>query len=158
GGRSAMNEDILLLGIDGGGTSTVAWLADARGEIIGRGASGASNVKAVGAEACLAALEAATEAAFASARTARRPLDVACLGLAGLDRPDARPLIDEWNRSSLHARRLVLVNDGDLVIAAGTPEGWGIGLIAGTGSIVVGRGRDGRKTRAGGWGHIFGDE
>ena len=32
-----------------------------------------------------------------------------------------------------------MVNDGDLVVAAGTPEGWGIGVIAGTGSIAVGR-------------------
>ena len=29
--------------------------------------------------------------------------------------------------SSTWARRLVLVNDGDLVVAAGTPEGWGVG-------------------------------
>ena len=56
------------------------------------------------------------------------------------------------------ARRLVLVNDGDLVVAAGTPEGWGVGVIAGTGSIAVGRTPDGRTARAGGWGHLIGDE
>src|SRR5262249_6134069 len=42
--------------------------------------------------------------------------------------------------------------------AAGTPEGWGIAVIAGTGSIAVGRARDGRKARAGGWGPLMGDE
>ena len=56
------------------------------------------------------------------------------------------------------AKRLVLVNDGDLVLAAGTPEGWGLAVIAGTGSIAVGRSPGGRTGRAGGWGHIFGDE
>ena len=46
----------------------------------------------------------------------------------------------------------------DLVVAAGTPEGWGVGVIAGTGSIAVGRAEDGRTARAGGWGHLIGDE
>ena len=50
------------------------------------------------------------------------------------------------------------MNDGDLVVAAGTPEGWGVGVIAGTGSIAVARAPDGRKARAGGWGHLIGDE
>ena len=40
-----------------------------------------------------------------------------------------------------------MVNDGDLVVAAGTPEGWGVGVIAGTGSIAVGRAQ-GRTHRA----------
>src|SRR6185437_807856 len=31
-------------------------------------------------------------------------------------------------------------------------------VIAGTGSIVVGKAPDGRSARAGGWGHLFGDE
>jgi N-acetylglucosamine kinase-like BadF-type ATPase len=33
-----------------------------------------------------------------------------------------------------------------------------VGLIAGTGSIAVGRAPDGRTARAGGWGHLIGDE
>ncbi|MBX6314484.1 MAG: N-acetylglucosamine kinase, partial [Isosphaeraceae bacterium] len=53
---------------------------------------------------------------------------------------------------------LVLVNDGELVLAAGTPEGLGVAIIAGTGSIAVGCAADGRPARAGGWGHLFGDE
>ena len=36
-----------------------------------------------------------------------------------------------------------MVNDGDLVVAAGTAKGWGIGVIAGAGSIAVGRATDG---------------
>jgi N-acetylglucosamine kinase-like BadF-type ATPase len=50
------------------------------------------------------------------------------------------------------------VTDGDLVVAAGTPDGWGVGLISGTGSIAIGRSADGRTARAGGWGHLIGDE
>ena len=64
----------------------------------------------------------------------------------------------EWAEQAGWARSVLMVNDGDLVIAAGTPEGWGIGVIAGTGSIAVGRTKDGRTARAGGWGHLIGDE
>ena len=83
---------------------------------------------------------------------------MACLGLAGFDRPDDRKILTGWADEARLARRLVLVNDGDLVVAAGTPEGWGVGVIAGTGSIAVGRAPDGRTARAGGWGHLIGDE
>ena len=85
-------------------------------------------------------------------------MDVICLGLAGFDRPDDRKILAGWADQSRWARRLVLVNDGDLVVAAGTPDGWGVGVIAGTGSIAVGRTEDGRTARAGGWGHLLGDE
>lgn len=147
-----------LIGIDGGGTTSTAWLADESGKVHGRGTSGPSNVKAVGVEVGLAALDLATQRAFDQAGVDRGPVAVACLGLAGFDRPEDQRLLQDWNTRTLGAGQLVLVNDGDLVIAAGTPEGWGIGLIAGTGSIAVGYAKDGRRARAGGWGHLLGDE
>jgi N-acetylglucosamine kinase-like BadF-type ATPase len=149
---------MMLLGVDGGGTATEAWLAGPGLRILGRGTSGPSNAKAVGLEAARRALDAAIGAAFEDAGLAPAPVEVACLGLAGFDRPDDRKVLTGWADESRLARRLVLVNDGDLVVAAGTPEGWGIGVIAGTGSIAVGRAPDGRTARAGGWGHLIGDE
>jgi N-acetylglucosamine kinase-like BadF-type ATPase len=147
-----------LIGIDGGGTSTVAWLADSEGNILGRGAAGPSNYKAVGGVAAKGALDRAIASAFVDAGLPVRTVEVACLGLAGFDRPEDRELLIGWSAQSGWADRLLTVNDGDLVIAAGTPEGWGIGVIAGTGSIAVGRARDGRSARAGGWGPLIGDE
>jgi N-acetylglucosamine kinase-like BadF-type ATPase len=44
------------------------------------------------------------------------------------------------------------------VLAEGTPEGWGVALICGTGSIGYARAPDGRSARAGGWGFLLGDE
>src|SRR5262249_42000963 len=46
----------------------------------------------------------------------------------------------------------------ELLLAAGTPEGCGVALVAGTGSIAYGQAPDGRSARAGGWGYLFGDE
>ncbi|AMV35823.1 N-acetylglucosamine kinase [Planctomyces sp. SH-PL62] len=150
--------ETLFLGVDGGGTSTVALLGLGDGRVLGQGAAGPSNAKAVGTAAARTALEEAIAGAFAEAGLWPRAVAVACLGVAGFDRPEDKALLGEWAVAGNWADRLVLVNDGDLVVAAGTPEGWGVGLIAGTGSIAVARAADGRKARAGGWGAVFGDE
>ena len=148
----------LILGVDGGGTSTTAWLADRAGSVIGRGVAGPSNAKSIGPEAARASLVAAIESAFRDAGRPPLPVAAACLGLAGFDRPEDRALLRGWFEDLPWSGPTFLVNDGDLVVAAGTPEGWGIGLIAGTGSIAVGRDRSGRTARSGGWGYLFGDE
>ena len=155
---STSGTPVRLLGVDGGGTSTAAWLAEPGGRVLGRGKSGPSNAKAVGLNTARLALGEAIRAAFADARLKPAPVDVACLGLAGFDRPDDRRTLACWAEEARWADQLLTANDGDLVIAAGTPEGWGIGVIAGTGSIAVGRTPDGRTARAGGWGHLIGDE
>jgi len=149
---------VRLLGVDGGGTTTKAWLAEPGCRVLGRGKSGPSNAKAVGLETARRALDVAIRGAFDDARLAPAPVDVACLGLAGFDQPGDRRILAGWAEEARWAYRLVPANDGDLVIAAGAPEGWGIGVIAGTGSIAVGRTQDGRTARAGGWGHLIGDE
>jgi N-acetylglucosamine kinase-like BadF-type ATPase len=148
----------ILLGVDGGGTTTVAWLADPTGNVLGRGRSGPSNAKAVGLDTARRSLQEAIGQAFADAGLSRTPAEVACLGLAGWDRPADKALLRAWASAGGWAKRIIAVNDGDLLLAAGTPEGWGIGVIAGTGSIAVGRAPDGRIARAGGWGYLFGDE
>ncbi|RUL88431.1 N-acetylglucosamine kinase [Tautonia sociabilis] len=148
----------LVIGVDGGGTSTSCWLADASGRILGRGEAGPSNAKAIGEAQARRALGKAIEAARAEAGLGPGPVAVACLGLAGFDRPGDRELLASWNAEEGWADRLVPANDGELVLAAGTPDGWGIALISGTGSIAVGKAPDGRSARAGGWGPLIGDE
>jgi N-acetylglucosamine kinase-like BadF-type ATPase len=63
-----------------------------------------------------------------------------------------------WARRVGLAERIDVVSDAALVLAAGTPDGWGLALVAGTGSIAWGRTADGREDRAGGWGYLLGDE
>ena len=150
--------EVLLLGVDGGGTSTDARLAVPGGLILGRGKAGPSNAKVVGLDRARQALTEAIAAAFADARRPSGPVASACFGLAGFDRPDDRRVLADWVAEARWAERLIQVNDGDLVVAAGTPEGFGVGVISGTGSIAVGLAPNGRKARAGGWGPLMGDE
>ncbi|MDQ3856283.1 MAG: hypothetical protein M3281_07820, partial [Chloroflexota bacterium] len=55
------------------------------------------------------------------------------------------------------ARTIHITNDGELPLSA-LEGAVGVAVIAGTGTITVGRDPQGRSTRAGGWGHIIGDE
>jgi N-acetylglucosamine kinase-like BadF-type ATPase len=148
----------LLLGVDGGGTSTRAWLTDPDGRITGRGVAGPSNPTAVGYDAAYAAIEQAIGVAYNDARQGRRPASVACLGSAGFGRRADQERLREWCERARLADRLILVTDAELALAAGTDDGVGVAVIAGTGSLAFGRGSDGRTARAGGWGHLVGDE
>jgi N-acetylmuramic acid 6-phosphate etherase len=151
----------LYLGIDGGGTHTVALLASpAAGgwTILGRGTAGPSNRQAVGTKRALAALDESVSAAFAAAHLPRCPVASACLGLAGADRADDRTVIREWAERVCLAGKVEVTSDAAILLAAGTPEGWGLVLIAGTGSIAFGKSADGRRARSGGWGYLLGDE
>lgn len=147
----------LVLGIDGGGSSTVALLATAT-EVIGRGEAGPSNMQAVGVTRAFKAIEDAISAAFAEAGRAPATVRAAVLGLAGADRPQEQTLVRHWAERFGLAKSVEVVNDAQVLLAAGTPEGWGIALVAGTGSIAFGRTPQGKTGRAGGWGYLLGDE
>ncbi len=151
----------LALGIDGGGTHTVALLAAATADkwtIVGRGTAGPSNLQVVGNERALTALDEAVNAAFRAAGIPRNSVACACLGLAGADRADDQIVIREWAERVGLAKRVDVTNDAAILLAAGTPQGCGLALIAGTGSFAFGRSTDGWRARAGGWGYLLGDE
>jgi N-acetylmuramic acid 6-phosphate etherase len=147
----------LRLGIDGGGTHTVALLGRDGRTIIGRGEAGPSNMKAVGPAAAFAEIDRAVSAAFAAARLPRGPVGAACLGLAGAGRPDDQATVRAWADRVKLADAVEVVGDVTLPVAL-LPEGWGVAVVAGTGSCVWARAADGRTARAGGWGALLGDE
>jgi N-acetylglucosamine kinase-like BadF-type ATPase len=148
----------LVLGIDGGATSTTALLAEAAtGRVLGRGVGGPSNIQAVGEQAALKQLDLAVGGAFDAAKLAYATVDAAALGLAGID-VDGVDVIRAWADRVELAGRLSVANDATLLFAAGTPDGWGLAMVAGTGSIAFTLDRNGKEARAGGWGYLMGDE
>lgn len=149
-----------LIGVDGGGSKTSAILARMDGRISGRGSGGSSNYHAVGIETACASLDAALHAAFRDAALDSDPalVRMACFGLAGVDRPEDQAPLRAWAARSWPGMPVMFVSDARLVLAAGTPDGWGIGVVSGTGSIVYGRNPQGQTARAGGWGYLLGDE
>lgn len=142
-----------VMGVDGGATKTLAAVLDLRERTLHLGHGGSSNPDAVGAHAATASLVKATDEAIGRAGISREQLDAAVLAIAGTD--------TEAVTANLRASRpssWVVVNDVVGAWAAATRALPGVGVISGTGSNVFGVGPDGRGWRAGGWGHVLGDE
>jgi N-acetylmuramic acid 6-phosphate etherase len=154
--------DKLLLGIDAGGSKTLACLArsdkSSELEVLGRGAAGPANPQSVGFSVAMENLTAAVTAAFAAAGIPRQRVASAVLAAAGSDSDKNRRTLSDWAEGISLAACFKVVHDAWPVLAAGTPDGWGIALISGTGSLAFGRAVDGRTARSGGWGFLFGDE
>jgi N-acetylmuramic acid 6-phosphate etherase len=164
GTRDEAGADDLYLGIDGGGTATVALLARAGSGaeqpcvILGRGEAGPSNLQAMGAASALEALAEAVSRAFAAAGMKRVRVAAACLGLAGVGRAEDQAVVRSWAERTELAQAVEVTADAPLLLAAGTPGGWGLALVAGTGSMAYAQSPGGVTARAGGWGYLLGDE
>jgi N-acetylmuramic acid 6-phosphate etherase len=142
--------DAYFLGIEGGGTHTVALLADRHGRILSRRESGPFNLKV------LSDAEALQRLRDIKRGLASRPRSLA-LCLAGCrtdaDRARAHALAERvWPGVDAYVGGDI---DSALAAAFG-PCGSGIVIVSGTGSCVVGR-NGAREARAGGWGHLLGD-
>ncbi|MEO7912001.1 MAG: BadF/BadG/BcrA/BcrD ATPase family protein [Roseiflexaceae bacterium] len=149
----------LLLGIDGGGSRTRAAIADSSGTVLGQGQAGSSNYQSVGFTAATQALHEAIIAARVDARLEPDTrFDAACFGLAGAGRPDDQMRFTAWAAECGIATKVSCVSDAEIILAAGTPEQWGVALISGTGSFCWARSPDGSSVRVGGWGYLLGDE
>ncbi|HUY78311.1 MAG TPA: BadF/BadG/BcrA/BcrD ATPase family protein [Ktedonobacterales bacterium] len=143
-----------FLGVDGGGSKTLAVIVDAAGAERGRGLAGCANYQAIGRNAAVAQISLAVEAAAVAAGY-RAPFAAAWLGLAGVDSPRDHTLLLPQLRTLAETVRLT--NDAELALGALTGC-VGVALVAGTGSIALGRSASGTQARAGGWGHLLGDE
>jgi len=151
-------QEVFILGVDGGGSKLVALLADAHGQILGRGEACGANLQAAGEKNARHALLSAVQMAFSNANLPRQKVAVICLGWAGAGRPEDRERARAWVDEENLAHKALVDNDSLLLLWAGTPEGWGVGLVSGTGSIAFGRTKDDKTARAGGWGYRLGDE
>jgi len=144
-----------VLGIDAGGTKTVCLLADERGNILSEGRGGGANLHTSGELEVEKVLHEVMETAIGDRDIT--PAAV-CLGIAGVDRGDEARTVRAIMRRIGYKSRIVVVNDALVALVAGAGNAPGIVIIAGTGSIVYGRNARFEAARAGGWGHIIGDE
>jgi N-acetylglucosamine kinase-like BadF-type ATPase len=144
------------LGIDGGQSSTTAWIGNQDGQVLGIGSAGPCNhVKGPGGrEKFLNALRGSVGLACHAAGLSpnHRQFVAACLGLSG-GPADKAALIQE--ELDLGASRIT--HDAEIALLGALAGEPGVIVIAGTGSIAFGNNGT-RPARAGGWGYIWGDE
>ncbi|HMF99592.1 MAG TPA: BadF/BadG/BcrA/BcrD ATPase family protein [Vicinamibacterales bacterium] len=144
-----------VLGIDAGGTKTVCLLADDRGAILSEARGGGANLHAAGELAVEKVLHDVMERAIGDRVVVPAAI---CLGIAGVDREDEAQVVRAIMRRIGYKSRVLVVNDALIAMVAGARDDPAIVLIAGTGSIAYGRNGSGEAARAGGWGHMIGDE
>lgn len=147
----------LFLGVDGGQSGTIAAIGDETGRVLGEGEAGPSNHTA-GAEGRAklerAVRESVTRAGVqAGLDAATVEFEVACFGMSG-GPEDKQAILAGIVRTA----RLMVTTDAAIALTGATGSGQGIVVIAGTGSMALGRNGQGRMARAGGWGYVFGDE
>ena len=177
--QTATDHGPAFLGIEGGGTRTVALLADADGGLLKRFEAGPANFKLL----TEAQLRRRLREVKAALKGFPQPAAVA-IGLAGArGEPEWQHIraaaAKVWPDVPCHA-----THDLETALAAGnvTPAGWPVPdgkrrsrrapapvtrhpspvtqvlLLSGTGSCFFARAADGRTARSGGWGHILGDK
>lgn len=147
-----------VLGVDGGGTKTVALVVNERGRVLGRGESGPANYHTAGLSAAAENVQHAAATAIADAGLVKQALTGAFLALSGVDRP-----IDRQVMSGVVARTglscpVQLEHHAVAALAGATGGKPGVVVIAGTGSVAFGEDSHGNRKRAGGYGPLLGDE
>lgn len=153
--------DALIIGIDGGQTSTKSVLATVDGRVLAYGSGGPLiHLAADGShERFVFSVGTAIRAAWDAAGLAPRPVQAIGLGLTGVEAgtPEAATVL-ELLPSCVDAQKADVQNDGIAALAGAHLGGPGVIVISGTGTISLGIDPGGRLGRAGGWGWLIGDE
>ncbi|MER3524497.1 MAG: hypothetical protein C4326_10640 [Ignavibacteria bacterium] len=150
--------NVLVFGVDGGGTKTTGLLADERGTVLSERTGGATNVHVVGVEAAASRLALVLTQCCAAAGCTLGDVRALVLGLAGAGREEVRWHLSEQLTTLLGSPLPLMIETDARVALEGAFGGkHGIVIIAGTGSVVIGKSPNGAVALLGGWGRALGD-
>ena len=142
-----------FLGADVGGTKTHVLITDETGRAVGFGESGPGNHESVGYPGLARVLAESTHHALEHACLSIDQIAGAGFGVAGYDWPSERRLTLDAIQTLGIIAPVEAVNDTLIGLLAGSPEGWGVGVVAGTGCNCRGwdrsRQQEGMVTGAG---------
>jgi N-acetylglucosamine kinase-like BadF-type ATPase len=149
----------LVFGADGGGTKTLGLLCSTDGTVLARRTVGASNVNVVGFDGAARNLFELISGCCADASRSLGDIRSLVFGLAGAGREENRKQLRE-RVCLLAGKELPIAIETDARIGLeGAFEGQpGVVIIAGTGSVVIGKTHSDELVTVGGWGRAFGDE
>lgn len=141
-----------VLGVDGGGTKTVALVARADGSVVGRGRGpGGTIYDTVPPDRGLRCIEQAAAAALRSAAVGREELAAAAFSVSGADWPEDNAYLRSSLASRGLGRTIVVVNDALGALWAGAPDGVGVAVVCGTGAATGARASGGAVWHSGHW-------
>lgn len=145
-----------FLGIDGGGSKTIALVIDEEGRVHGMGLAKGSNHQGIGIGQALERIKSSIDSALSAAGLTTSDITHAVYGLAGADRERdlniLRPAL-----ASLPIASWRVVCDTMIGLRTGSPSNTGVVLICGSGTNAAGRNADGVEVQTGGFGYLYGD-
>lgn len=149
---------VWVLGVAGGGSRTVAIVANEKGRVLGRGESGPATQHTIGLAPATSAIRTASLAAIDDAGLVPQALSAAYFALAGVDRPVDRQVMAGAVASIGLSCPLRVELEAAAALAGATGGRPGVVILSETGSIAFGEDATGRQARAGGFGPMLGDE
>jgi glucosamine kinase len=151
-------EAVYFLGLDGGGSKTDCILADAEGRVLSRATGGPSNPVRVGYTRAWFALSEAVDSVLGHQKIHAEHIRGICAGLGGAGRKGVVRRVEDFLERSFPNAAVQVTTDLEIAFDAAFGAGEGIILVAGTGSMAMGRDASGRVVRAGGRGPWISDE
>jgi len=142
----------VVVGVDAGGSKTLA-VATANGAHVARAERGPANATSLGVESAVATIVDAVAEAASS-----HDVEAVCVGAAGAFRRSVAYPIRQALVKAYPDARVRIVDDAAIALRAAVPEGPGVVVISGTGSIGYAEDADGNVHRSGGLGWLIGDE
>ncbi|MEP6705130.1 MAG: BadF/BadG/BcrA/BcrD ATPase family protein, partial [Acidobacteriota bacterium] len=112
----------------------------------------------VGIETAVTNITKAINEACDRGGVSRGDITAATLGLAGVRRADLKRSVGESFIKRFGIRRVEVVTDAEIALYATTQGKPGLVVIAGTGSVCLGKNESGEMAISGGWGPLAGDE
>ncbi len=146
----------LLLGIDGGGTRTVAVAATVCGEVVAQAQGRSVNYYSVGLPAARENM--ATVMRDLQSGCGGKGFDCAFIGMSALHGPAARQELHAFTDGVIAAEMIGMDSDTSIALESMLEDGPCAMVVGGTGSMALLRDEQDVIHRAGGWGYILGDD
>jgi N-acetylglucosamine kinase-like BadF-type ATPase len=146
-----------FLGLDAGGTKTHALIADKTGRALGFAQDGPGNWQSVGFDKQREVFMSVTGQVLKDAGLRVDQIAGAGFGIGGYDWPSQLQAHLAAIQSINLSCPFEITNDSVIGLLAGASQGWGVGVVAGTGNNCRGRDKFGHEGRITGEGDLFGE-
>lgn len=145
------------IGIDGGGAYARLVAVDEQQRVIGRHAGNSTNMRLNSHDLIFDNINKLITEFNILTNTKIEDCAAVCIGSAGVDSTQSALEMEKLLKKVGFANKVMAVNDAEIVLATETKGGAGVAVIAGTGAIGYAVDKDGKSSRAGGWGYLIDD-
>ncbi len=152
------NENIYLIGIDGGGTKTDCLVVDENNQIVAKASAGPSNPRILGMD--LATLNIASSIKKALSDVEKKKIGFLFIGIPAFAEEfkereeEIRDLVlERLGDFSIDKEDVVVGSDQEAAFISGTEKKDGVIVISGTGSVARGWNKE-KEVKTAGWGYL----